>query len=326
MHLTSKAAAAVAGIGVLARIGSFWATAEAPATPLPPEEVPIVAVFVGDIMLDRNVARAARGYGVAHLFASTAPLFVGSDLRVGNLEGAITTNVSIAQRDNTILRFTFEPEVAEQALRALNLSVVSLANNHTLDFYRAGYDATRTYLAEWGVASFGHPTNVAGELSAALEVGGNRFCFVGYHSLYEPDTTSVLEEVAQLRPNCYRIAVMPHWGEEYTHIPNKTQVEVAHAFIDAGADLVVGAHPHVVQNFEEYRGKAIFYSLGNFMFDQNFSWETQHGAALRVEFYKEKTLYTVVPTSVVYSVAGIALGEDRELIIELIGVDTVTLP
>ena len=288
----------VLGIGVLAGILIFILDA--------PPEGPVRVLFVGDIMLDRNVARTAESEGAQALFAtSTCSLFADADLRVANLEGTITTSSSIARRNHFILRFTFNPTIAREALGFLHLDAVSLANNHALDFGEFGYDETRKNLDTIGVQPFGQPFNDKGRLSTKLEVRGKTLCLIGYHALFDPAIAAVTDEIVKLRPDCWRAVVFAHWGEEYQEHSNAAQQAAAHAFIDAGADLVVGAHPHVVQNVEVYKNKAIFYSLGNFMFDQNFSWGTTHGLAVRADFYEDKTSFILTPLSVVQQHASV---------------------
>lgn len=291
------------------------------AIPLPiGEERPIRVLFTGDLMLDRNVARSAREVGAEGLFASsTLALFADADLRVGNLEGTITNNPSVAERDNAILRFTFAPALAKEVLQLLNYSAVSLANNHALDFGEFGYDDTITALDGAGVAHFGHPYNDQGTLSTVITAQGKTFCLVGYHSLFSGDTSGVLAEIARIKPDCYRVAVFAHWGEEYQGVQNNLQTARAHAFIDAGADVVIGAHPHVVQPVEVYQGKAIFYSLGNFMFDQNFSWATTHSLAVRADFYKDKTVFVLTPLSISQQYSSVAAERDAARVIEAAG-------
>lgn len=290
------------GVAALAAVCAlvFWQQAQAPfaaiAPAAHPEPAPSV-LFAGDIMLDRNVAVHARAAGPGVLFAGVLGLFATADARVANLEGSITTNPSIAQVDHSILHFTFDPAVAQAALAPLTLSAVSLANNHSYDFGRAGFESTRGYLAQWGIQPFGHPYN-ARVLSTALDVRGKQVCLVGYHSLYDATTTEVVAEVARLRPDCYKVVVFAHWGDEYKPVANAAQVAEAHEFVDAGADLVIGAHPHVVQNVETYRGRAIFYSLGNFMFDQDFSWATEHGLVVKVTFGATSTAFALTPVTV----------------------------
>jgi poly-gamma-glutamate synthesis protein (capsule biosynthesis protein) len=319
-------AALAVGVAAVLAVGAYVPTSDVSAPFWTPPPTPISVMFGGDIMLDRNVARSAEASTTAYLFEDIAPVFTDADLRVANLEGTITTNPSVARQNNKILRFTFDPTIAGQALRVLQLDAVSLANNHALDFYQAGYTSTREYLSGFGVGYFGHPLNAAGTLSTTLLSGGKTFCLVGYHSLFDADTTSVVAEIQTLRPQCSYVIVLPHWGEEYDHVAHAGQREAAYAFIDAGADVVVGGHPHVVQGHEVYRGKAIFYSLGNFMFDQNFSWATTRGMLLRVEFDEAKTHFEVIPILIKDQKVSLATGEDAQKIIDLVGVAQLTLP
>jgi len=338
-----QAAFALAALGGFIGFGAFWfVLAGGPVkvnfAPLEhrarsqnslfPDPKPVSVMFLGDIMLDRNVARTAMARGAEWLFASSTELFTQTDLRVANLEGAVTDNPSIAQVDNTILRFTFDPALTKQILEPLNLSAASLANNHAYDFGKSGYTQSREYLSAWGINSFGHPYNTAGNLSTKLDSRGKTICIVGFMQLYVANTSTVINEITALRPECDKLVVFPHWGDEYTHEPNKAQVTAAHAFIDAGADMVIGAHPHVVQPLEVYQGKPIIYSLGNAMFDQNFSWDTTHGLALRVDFYPSRTDLTFIPLTIADQRLSLATGAARDRVLGQAGVAvaTVTLP
>lgn len=142
---------------------------------------------------------------------------------------------------------------------------------------------------------------------------------MGYHSLYDAGTMEVVTEITALRPACYRVVVFAHWGDEYTPVANAQQIAAAHSFVDAGADLVIGAHPHVVQNVEVYKGKAIFYSLGNFMFDQDFSWATTHGLAVRVSFGEETMGFKMTPITIKGQEATIANEPDAARVLEATG-------
>lgn len=287
------------GFFIVAAALSYSVPAPAYAPVRPPEQ-PVRVLFVGDIMLDRNVARTISAEGPEVLFAGTSALLADADLRVGNLEGTITGAASLAQKNHTILRFTFDLVQAKAVLQPLHFNAFSLANNHALDFGEFGYDETYDQVINsLGAQPFGQPFNDRSRLSAKLEARGKTICLVGYHALFKTSTTTVTDEIIKLRPDCWRLVVFAHWGEEYQERSNAAQQAAAHAFIDAGADLVIGAHPHVVQEVETYRGKAVFYSLGNFMFDQNFSSATQHGLAVRADFYEEQTRFTLTPTAVV---------------------------
>lgn len=312
---------AALGAGIIGGVAIFLPVSHETSLPfVEPPRGPVRVLFVGDLMLDRNVARSAEAEGVAALFStSTRALFADADLHIVNLEGTITTEPSLARQNNKILRFTFVPATAAAVLRDLGVDAVSLANNHAFDFGPEGYASTRNYLSSFGVAAFGHPYNNSAYRSTALELAGKRLCFVGYHALFEPDTAPVEEEIAAIRPDCWRLIVLAHWGEEYKPKANAAQKGQGRAFIDAGADLVVGAHPHVVEEVELYKGKAIFYSLGNFMFDQNFSWETTHGLAIRVDFEEEETHFSLIPMVIKNQTSSVAEGSDRQKILNAAG-------
>ena len=282
-------------LGIAAALFAAYRTAYAPAEPQNPTGV--IAVFGGDTMLDRNVAAWNKDGGAA-LFEGVREIFSGADIAALNLEGTITENPSMARQDNRILRFTFEPQFAREALSPLKLSAASLANNHALDFYESGYKETRERLAGFGVAPFGHPNNASEFLYSKIEEKGKTFCFAGYNELYDPDTAGVEQKIRDLRGECWKIIVFAHWGEEYAPEPAQGQRREARAFIDAGADLIIGAHPHVTWPHEIYQGKAIFYSLGNFIFDQEFSSEVKRGLIVRAVFYDDKTSFTLIPVSI----------------------------
>lgn len=266
-----------------------------PPESLVQEKNSVSVLFVGDIMLDRAVAQHARAEGDDVLFEGVKDMFTSTDLLVGNLEGSMTTNTSVAEQDPKILKFTFNPRFAG-LLRSLGFDAVSLANNHALDFGADGYDQTVGFLRQAGVVPFGHPLNTK-DLSTRIAVNGKTICLVGYHSLFDPDSAWIEAEIRKLRPTCAYVVVVAHWGEEYEHEPTAHQKRTAHTFIDLGVDLVIGAHPHIVQPVEIYNNRAIFYSLGNFLFDQGFQPEVKRGVGVRVEFASSSTAFTLIPVN-----------------------------
>lgn len=278
-------------------------------------------LFVGDIMLDRDVARHRRAAGAPALFGGVQDIFAKHDLIVGNLEGTITDNPSVSEVDNTILRFTFEPVVA-QILRDAGISAVSLANNHALDFGEFGYDDTRYHLDQAGIASFGSPFNDT-QLALQKSVHDKNFCFVGYHELFRKDPTKVIEKILEIEPTCDYTTLFAHWGVEYEHMPSASQQELARLFVDAGADVVIGAHPHVVQTLEVYNNVAIFYSLGNFVFDQGWKSDVKRGAMVSVEFADHETRFELIPVNT-YLEATIANEEVSAAVLADLGIDSPT--
>ncbi len=270
-------------------------------------------LFVGDIMLDRGIAKYARKYGTNSLFAKVERLFLGTNAVIGNLEGTITNKPSVSEKDTSILRFTFDPMFAG-LLGKLNFTALSLANNHAFDFGKDGYEQTKNNLHSAGIIAFGSPQN-NDNVSGRLFVQGKTICLVGYHDLFTPDPTPTLEEIRNIRASCSRVVLFAHWGIEYLPTPSERQKMLAHKFIDAGADLVIGAHPHVVQPIEIYKNKAIFYSLGNFIFDQDFSFATEHGLTVHAEWSDEKIRFTLVPVSIKRGEVKIAEPLDRDRVI-----------
>jgi len=271
----------------------------------PPKENKIILpkdqlslLFTGDIMLDRSVwlkTKEAEDYN--HPFQNL-DYFFDYDLRIGNLEGAITDFNSISNgTGGSRFFFTFSPEFLEPLAKYFD--VFSLANNHTLNFGYDGLKQTRDYLDEYGMSYFGDPENDAENLSVIIEKNNIRLGFVGYHDLVAGGFENTLLEIERIRPLVDYMIVIPHWGTEYiTDRVNNSAKDKAHQIIDAGADVIIGTHPHVIQPTEEYNGKMIFYSLGNFIFDQYFSTDTQQGLNIAIFLEKGDTIevkYDILP-------------------------------
>lgn len=270
-------------------------------------------LFVGDIMFDRGVASHTEKYGSDSLFAKVEQLFQGNDAIIGNLEGTITDNPSISIKDKTILRFTFNP-IFLKLLDRLHLSAFSLANNHSLDFGKDGYEQTTRNLQNVGIIPFGSPNNDK-NLSTKINLYGKIICLVGYHDLFTFNQKPALEEIKSIREVCSYVILFTHWGDEYKVAPSERQKKLAREFIDAGADLIIGAHPHVIETLEIYKNKAIFYSLGNFIFDQDFSFATKRGLAVHVELSDYLTRFTLVPISIEQGEISIANLEEWPIIL-----------
>lgn len=260
---------------------------------------------VGDIMLDRSVmlkTQAAGDYNYPFLFID--PLFQKYDLHLANLEGPITTNKSVANgTGGARFTFTFSPKFVEPLKKRFEF--LSLANNHEYNFGQNGLDQTRKFLDDAGVKYFGDPNNIQKFISVTSSYNGITFGFVGYHQLIEKGFENVLSEIKILDSQVDVLIAMPHWGAEYaTSTMSFLQKKEGHEMIDAGVDIIFGAHPHVVEPIEIYKEKPIFYSLGNFIFDQYFSEDTMTGLAVAVQFEKESDnsdlhmRYTLLPLDI----------------------------
>jgi poly-gamma-glutamate synthesis protein (capsule biosynthesis protein) len=261
--------------------------------------------FVGDIMLGRGVAAANPGDPAAPLRAMGAFLR-GADLTVGNLESTLSTAGPPEQGDDS---FAADPRVLP-AMARLGFDALSLANNHTGDYGTTALLRTVAAFRGSGVASFGAGRDLeAASRPVVLKRHGVRFGFLGFNAIGETpratpgrpgalsvrmpprtgpldrgDLAHVLAEVRRLDDRADVVVVMPHWGTQYTHAVGPMQRLVARRLVDAGADLVVGGHPHWVQGVERYRGATIAYSLGNFVFDMDFMEQTMEGVTLTATF------------------------------------------
>lgn len=249
-------------------------------TPTPPP-APLKLLFVGDIMLDRSIRSAGEEHGYDFIFSDISSFLASWDHVVANFESPVTDLPSVSQgsvvgsRQNYV--FTTHPD-ALKALSTANISIVSIGNNHIGNFGKAGYVSTLKYLNEAMISYFGDTTYSNEPQFLLKNIRGVMVAFVNFNQ-FIPDgyEKSLAGIAAAKKANVDLIILMTHWDNEYQTSPAQATITRAHTFIDEGVDLIVGSHPHVVQSIEEYKGKKIYYSLGNFVFDQYFSPETMKG-------------------------------------------------
>lgn len=272
--------------GVLVAGGAGVGHDESPA--------PLSLVFVGDIMTDRGVRKSveARGGDYSRLF-SQAEYLSGADIAFGNLEGPLSDR---GYDLGSVYSFRMEP-ASLSALSAAGVDVVSVANNHMGDWGRGAFEDTLARLggAKIEAAGGGFSRRDAKRprviIKNGVSVGFLAFSDLGPHWLAsDPNESYMLDagdtEYAAIIADAARavdaLVVSLHFGDEYESMPNERQRTLARAAIDAGARIVIGHHPHVIQPIEEYNGGIIAYSLGNFIFDQTFSEETRNGLVLEI--------------------------------------------
>lgn len=241
-------------------------------------------LFSGDMMFDRTIRTKSEAskLGYNWPFSCLKGYLKNFDLVVANLEGPITRETSTSagtipgQAGNT--SFTFSPDVVK-GLFENNVRVVNLGNNHSFDRGRVGAENTKNFLSQGGVLDFGSPL---GPISMMAMVRDFKITFVNFNQFIGMgDEQLTVDAIKAARPDSDFVFVYTHWGEEYV-ASNEYQRMLAHTFIDAGADMVIGSHPHVIQEREVYKGKWIFYSLGNFIFDQYFSEDVRRGGGVEV--------------------------------------------
>ncbi|HUJ49988.1 MAG TPA: CapA family protein [Bryobacteraceae bacterium] len=281
----------------------------------PSQSANIRALFGGDIMLSRYVGRLARQkHDPAWPLHEVADLFGSADIAFANLESPFSDHGGNIEKG---MVFRAEPEMVA-ALEAAGIDVVSTANNHVRDCGSHGIEFTLDLLAKHGILAAGTaPTGKLaheGVILARKRVG---FGFLGYtfdqsngnHSDVDErvammQTDRMRADVSALRERTDVVIVSMHAGSEYQLTPNVFQQRFARAAIDAGATLVVGHHPHVVQPVEQYRDGVIFYSLGNLVFDQFQSEKTQRGWIADVRFTGPRIAsWGIIPIDIVKTVA-----------------------
>jgi poly-gamma-glutamate capsule biosynthesis protein CapA/YwtB (metallophosphatase superfamily) len=269
--------------------------------PAPPPAAYNRLIFAGDVMLSRAVRRAILAARDPALpFRKMAPMFAASDIAFINLESPFSDQGPYHE-DGLI--FHAPPETIA-GLNLAGIAIASTANNHTRDCGAHGVAYTVDWLRSHSIASLGSSESAAvTHDGVVLSRHGIRFGFLGYTfdqsngnwkdvddriAMTDPDV--VAKDVTSLRARADVVIVSMHHGVEYQPKPSAAQVKFAHAAIDAGATLVIGHHPHVVQRSEEYGQGLIFYSLGNFIFDQYQRKETQHGEVVQISFLGRQVL------------------------------------
>jgi len=246
-------------------------------------------LFIGDMMFDRGVEYLMQKNSFNYPFEKIKN-YLNSEIIVGNLEGPIVNNpVFISAHSMT---FSFDKKIAE-VLKNNNFNILSLANNHTSNMGGSGLKETKIFLKENNINYAGDPSTCSINDVATKD----DFIFYAINKTFDfncsnEEISSNIKKIKENNPEKF-LVIYIHWGEEYVHDASKKQIDLAHLMIDSGADLIIGGHPHVIQNIEKYDNKLIFYSLGNFIFDQYFSKETQQGLMVGIELENEKQVYSI---------------------------------
>ena len=253
--------------------------------------------FVGDMMLDRSVRTSVvKNFGGDYnkLFENLGEL-KNADILFGNLEGDVS---DIGNNVGSKYSFRMDPLVLP-ALRNAGFDIVSFANNHVGDWNVPAFTDTLARLSSEGILQTGAGlTKSEAEKPAIIEKNGVRFGFIGFSDvgpnwLKATSTTPGIllasdprigEIIKNAKADVDVLITSFHWGIEYKKVHNVGQEKIAHLAIDSGADMVIGHHPHVIQDIEIYKDKPIVYSLGNFIFDQYFSKDTMEGMLFEVVY------------------------------------------
>lgn len=250
-------------------------------------------LFVGDVLLGRHVETLMNENGKSYPFKHVVSLIESVDVSIANFEGSVPKE-HIQTPDHN-LTFSVR-EAALGTLKDEGFDVLSLANNHSFDHHEAGYIHTLGACEKYELICRGHPYELDLISTTSVRAGDT---LVGLVFLYEPsiekDDAQLQVVLSGLKKRTEIQVAFVHWGDEYEKLHSESQEELGHMLIDSGVDAVVGHHPHVVQDIEMYDGKPIFYSLGNFIFDQYFDEAVQVGLGVRMSIEKDAVTFTLVP-------------------------------
>lgn len=273
----------------------------------PPEER-FLLTFVGDCTFGSNPTNYYAGYGFIktvgedyrYPFRNVISYFENDEFTMINLEGPLTDTGNPMQKKHAFRGPTSYVNIITQN----SVEAVTIANNHTMDYGQVGYDSTLETLNAAGVPYVERDCSAVITTENGLKIGIYGAVY------YLLDVEDIAAEITALKEQgCDLVIFAPHWGTEGTYRPTNQQIEVGHAAIDAGADIVYGSHPHVLQPIEEYNGGILYYSLGNFSFGGNGYPQDYDSALLQQEVIRDAegnvTLgeLTIVPVNV-SSVAG----------------------
>jgi poly-gamma-glutamate capsule biosynthesis protein CapA/YwtB (metallophosphatase superfamily) len=315
-HLIALIAVLVAAAGAVVAFSPGHTIVRGVSTfiypPTPTPVMPVTVIFVGDIMLSRSVGDLmASSSDWIWPFRAVAPVTSTYDLAFANLE----TTVSVRGAKNGCgFCFRSDPRVIQGLVHA-GFDVLSVANNHIWDYGPQAFVDTLDAVASAGMSPVGGGrTETDARAGIVRTIRGTRIGYLAYTDILpasaavgptKPGVTlwemeHMQEDIRQLRSRADIVIMSFHTGDEYHLEHNAKQEQIYHAAIDAGVDLVIGTHPHVVQEVEQYKNGWIAYSLGNFVFDQNFSAETMRGMALTVQVLNNR-ITTVDPLAVAIS-------------------------
>jgi len=239
------------------------------------------AVFVGDVLLARNVEVLMKRYGTAYPLQYFSPQdFAPNPIVIGNFEATIpATHVPTPTGQ---IQFSVSSSTLP-ALLERDFALMSLANNHSLDFGDEGLEHTKVALQSVGIKSFGSGNGVDAASIQTFRINNRSVAVIGINALSSVESSSLRDVFTKAtRMSDFQI-VYVHWGEEYALAQNATQRSLAKDYITLGADMVIGHHPHVTQGIEVIDDVFVFYSLGNLLFDQYFSQDVQEGLALTLQ-------------------------------------------
>jgi poly-gamma-glutamate capsule biosynthesis protein CapA/YwtB (metallophosphatase superfamily) len=272
---------------------------------------PIAIAFAGDVMMEGSIEKAMKSFGINYPFLQVQKELEEVDFAIVNLETAVTKKGRPYDKQ---FNFRTGPD-SLVALKQAGFNMVSLANNHTMDYGEEGLLDTIDYLDEIGLAYVGAGRNEdEAYAEQIIEKKGKKIAILGfsrvlpsgtwYATQTKPGIASgyqvdrMVQIIEATKKNVDYLFVFMHWGVERQQIPEPYQFSDARAMIDAGADGVIGAHPHVIQGLDYYKGKPIAYSLGNFLFPDYVSGITAESCLLTLIIQGDEIVMNYTPLEI----------------------------
>lgn len=247
----------------------------------------------GDVMFDRGVRNIMekRGRDPFEYIKKDLNIIKDFDVVIANLEGPIV-EMNRADCQQKAYNFQFA-STTPALLKSIGITMVNIANNHSNDCFRKGFESTKKYLTDAGIEYIGDREI---EKSFIVKmIAGKKVAFVGMDETISPlYVSNFYPLVKKLKSENDIVIVNIHWGTEYELTETEVQRTIAHALVDNGADVIFGHHPHVIEPVEVYKKKVIFYSLGNFVFDQTGIEQTR-GLGAGVRFGEKTNTFTLFP-------------------------------
>jgi gamma-polyglutamate biosynthesis protein CapA len=230
--------------------------------------------MLGEQQLCNNfgVASVIDRKGIDYFFDDVRPIFNDGDIVFGNLECTISSEKAADGQD--LKYFCAQPGVVK-GLKSAHFNMLSVANNHIMEHEGVIFQNTVRLLRDNGILPVGITDNIE-----IINIKGYKIAFMAYSFIEDNNPNScynkisseepIIIDVQKIRSLVDVIIISLHWGFEYVPYPSPEQILIGRKIIDAGADVILGGHPHVTQSYEIYKNRPIIYSLGNFVFDQTY--------------------------------------------------------
>jgi poly-gamma-glutamate synthesis protein (capsule biosynthesis protein) len=259
---------------------------------------------VGDIFLanqptqiDKGVTRIIKTKGTEYLFKNVNNVFKNADVLMGNFE------TPVCEKKNIKSKIFRSEEYTIKCLAETGFDILSVANNHILEQGVDGYINTISIMKKNKILPIGEKNK-----TKIISIKGTKIGLIAFSSIdnmningpYQKlEINKIIEEIKYLKTNVDIIIISAHWGYEYINYPSPKQIEIAHKFIDSGANIILGHHPHVLQNIEVYKNNIIAYSLGNFIFDIDWWPDSFNTIILKIEITPNNRIkYAAIPIKI----------------------------